>query len=241
MKERPDLNDQRERGSARSRRVTFYAEPDVHEVLQLKQRGEVTPFLNHCVRAVQHPGLSLQVPGDDDDMFLDDILPHARHDIILLGLTLNRIIERYGDLLRHKVQEHVQVTASILNHELGERDPAYLMLGRLLRRRPYVDIVRERASQSLAFLRSLKREGLDSGTTVRILRYADLPPYGLVIRDHRRSNSGMRLNIFNIPSMDRLHPFLDIDPATVDGRVAYETFYEYYQELLSRDVVEDGA
>ena len=222
-------------------RRTFTPAADVLPFLKGKSRGKLSPYVNDAIRAFEWPPLQVRLPAEREPAFLDDLLPQANHEINLLGVSLHRILPAYGDLLKNKVENGVELTAVILNHELPESSPVYKMLAMLLRGDGYVKIVRQRAADSLVTLRALKRHGMEHGTTVRILRYADLPPYGLVIRDPHGVRSRMRVNIFNVPGVDRLHPYFDIEPKSAQAKIAYDVFFEYYQALISRGTVDDGV
>jgi hypothetical protein len=224
----------------RAPRKTFTPEPDVLALLEGKGWGELSEYVNEAIRTYANPPYWFQVPPDSEGESLEELrgfLGESRHSIILLGLSLDRLIIGAGDLLAEKVMQGVNVTAIILSHAIQQQDAIYRVMSRRLCGNVFVDDIIRQVASTTEFFLNLRRIGEAHSTHVQLLHSLEIPFCGLVVRDHAaQGGCRMRVNLYSQMRTRggvRMHPFIEIDPAQSMGRVAYNLFYDYCQNVIA--------
>lgn len=233
MSTRSKSSASRGRRSGRSR-LTFFADTDVAKAVKAKGQRHASDYINNAVRTYENPDFMFKVPSSEEEVSLKPLLEDASSDIVCLGARLRSIPKTCGDLLREKVKR-VTMTFVTIHPDIQKGDPVYEILARQTGDVHFVEKLKEDVKTSTSFFKELRVLGQSHGTNVRIFGCMEVPHFGLAIRDHNGSLPKMRVQLYANYYSFTIHPYLDIFTQTEQGRLAYNSFYNYYEELLGTE------
>ncbi len=220
-------------------RFTFYADSDVANVLNsVKERGarRLSIYLNNAIKRFNNPPYQLVFPESNDvavrsfRKFIED----SQQSILLVGLSLQFVVESCRDVLVDKVKNDVNLSVILLDQRIQNNNLTFLYLERRMRNAARIRELVSQLEKSTEFFVELRRMGQQYRADVDVRSCAEVPMFGLMGRDHGFETCRLRANIYTSLSLNRRHPFLEIDPRTRIGGRAYDVMYEYYRELEGR-------
>jgi len=214
------------------RRLTFRADTDVLDAVKAKGRGQASNYINNALRMYEKPPYVFKVPSSREEASLKPLLEDASRDIICLGARLRSIPETCGDFLRQKVTEYVTMTFITIHPDIQKGDTVYEILATQTGDLEFVERLKEDVKTSTTFFKELRELGRKHGTRVGVFGCMEVPRFGLIIRDHTTPRQKMRVNLYANHYSFTIHPFLDIFTHTEQGKLTYNSFYKYYEELL---------
>lgn len=224
-------------GGSRPNRVSFEAADDVLSLLPpARPRGPRQHYLNEAVRHYAQPPVSVKLADSNDEACaqIRAFLDAATRDVLLVGMSLEFIMQSCHDVLEQHVRRGVTVTAMLL----PESAPKNSILGRMLSLRlgdaALLEGLLLQVRGSTERLAALRAVGREHNTNVEIRTCAEVPMVGLIVRDRSTPNPVMRTHVYSSLSLHHRQPVLEIDPGIAGGKQAYTAFNQYYEELLSR-------
>ena len=225
-----------EQAEARRNRVTFDADDDVAEIVSRLPRGMRRRYLNEVVRRHENPPYRLHRADSPEHAAeqLTSFVEAARDEIVLVGLSLELLVTRCHDLIERKVRERVSLTVILLQESIEPGSGLYEDLRARAGGTPYADQIIAQVRRSHAFFREIREIGAQVGTRVTILACGELPMCGFLLLDRNTPSPLLRVNIYSSISVDRRHPFFEIEPTIPGGKDIYDVFYSFYDGLLLR-------